>query len=322
MEETGMNFTKILTLAGIAVIAAGPVAAQTVGIGTTKTGATSQVTAAIASVASKYGGMQMRPAPMAGTQKYIPAVNSGSLEFGAANIFQTTWAVKGQVVSKGHPNPNLRIVATLMKFRVGPLVGKKTKYMSVSDLKGARGPVGFKAAPLFNELVRAALATQSMNIGDIKGIPISALVPSWKALMAGKLDFAIGAYGSGFMKRIAQKTGGIRFISLDKSPKAQAAIAKLIPGTEIKTVKPNPKIPGVEVPTNLFFFDYILFAGKHVSDDVVYRVTKSMFEHKKDLVAATPMWRSFTPKGMSKDQKLTYHSGAIKLYKEKGTWNR
>ena len=317
-----MNFTKILTLAGVAALTAGPVVAQTVGIGTTKTGATSQVTAAISSIASKFGGMQMRPAPMAGTQKYIPAVNSGSLEFGAANIMQTTWAVKGQSISKGHPNPNIRIVATLMKFRVGPLVAKGSKFMKVTDLKGLRGPTGFKAAPLFNELVKAALATSSVTPGELKSVPISALVPSWKALMAGKIDFAIGAYGSGFMKRIAQKVGGIRFISLDNSPAAQARIKNIVPGAFIATVKPNKKIPGVESPTNLLHFDYMLFAGKHVSDDVVYRVTKAMFEHKKDLVAATPMYRSFTPKGMSKNQGLPTHPGAIKLYKEKGTWNR
>ncbi len=317
-----MNFTKVVALAGIAALAAGPVAAQTVGIGTTKTGATSQVTAAIASVASKFGGMQMRPAPMAGTQKYIPAVNNGSLEFGAANIMQTAWAVKGQVLSKGRPNPNIKVVSTLMVFRVGPLVAKPSKFMAVSDLKGSRMPSGFKAAPLFNEIINTALATGSMTPADTKNIPISALVPSWKALMAGKIDFAIGAYGSGFMKRIAQKTGGIRFISLDNSAAVQAKVDKMMPGAVIRTVKPNPKIPGVEVPTNLFHFDYMLFAGKHVSNDVVYRVTKALYENKKALVAATPMWRSFTPKKMSKDQGLDFHPGAAKFYKEKGTWNR
>ncbi len=321
-----MKFNRIAPLfcaaAMLSTVPAIESAAQTVGIGTTKKGATSQVTAAIASIASKFGGMQMRPAPMAGTQKYIPAVNSGSLEFGAANIMQTAWSIKGQVLSKGRPNPNIKIVSTLMVFRVGPLVGKKTKFQAVTDLKGARVPTGFKAAPLFNELVNTTLATQSMTAADMKSVPISALVPSWKALMAGKIDFAIGAYGSGFMKRIAQKLGGIRFISLDNSPTVQARVSKMLPGASIKTVKPNPKIPGVEVPTNLFHFDYMLFAGKHVSNDVVYRVTKAMYENKKALVAATPMWRSFSPKKMSKDQGLDFHPGAVKFYKEKGTWNR
>ena len=59
--------------------------------------------------------------------------------------------------------------------------------------------------------------------------------------------------------------------------------------------------------------------GNHVSDDVVYRVTKAMFENKKALVGASPMWRGFSPKGMSKQQSgLEYHSGALKLFKEKG----
>ena len=47
-----MNFTKITTVAAAVVLLAGPVAAQTVGIGTTAKGATSQVTAAIATVVS------------------------------------------------------------------------------------------------------------------------------------------------------------------------------------------------------------------------------------------------------------------------------
>jgi TRAP transporter TAXI family solute receptor len=318
-----MSFTKSISVVAVLALMAGPLAAQTVGIGTTAKGATSQVTAAIASVVSKYGAMQMRPSPMAGTQKYIPAVNSGSLEFGAANIMQTTWAIKGQVLSKGLPNPNIKLVSTLMKFRVGPLVGKKTKFQSVSDLKGSRAPTGFKAAPLFNELVNAALATKNLSIVDTKNVPISALVPSWKALMERKIDFAIGAYGSGFMKLIAKKLGGIRFISLDDSPAVLAKVDKLLPGADIRTVKPNPKIPGVEVPTKLFHFDYILFAGKHVSDEIVYRVARAMNENKKALVASSPMWRGFSAKNMSKDQNgLEYHPGAIKLFKEKGIWQR
>ena len=115
-----MKLTRVLALAGIATLVAAPAAAQTVGIGTTKGGATGQVSAGIAKVVSQHGGLQMRPQPMAGTQKYVPAVDDGSLEFGVANIMQTTWSINGTVLSEGHPNANLRMVATLMKFRIGP----------------------------------------------------------------------------------------------------------------------------------------------------------------------------------------------------------
>ena len=49
-----MKLVKLFTLAGIAVFSASPVIAQTVGIGTTAKGATSQVSAAIAKVTSQF----------------------------------------------------------------------------------------------------------------------------------------------------------------------------------------------------------------------------------------------------------------------------
>lgn len=318
-----MKFSGVLIAAGAVALMAGPAAAQTVGIGTTKTGATSQVTAAIAKVVSQHGGMQMRPNPMGGTQQYVPAVNSGQLEFGAANIMQTTWSVNGTVTSKGRPNPNLRMVATLMKFRVGPLVAKDSGINDVTHFKGKRLPAGFKAAPLFVELVKGVLSTKEMSYADVKPVQIAALVPSWKALMERKIDGAIGAVGSGFMNRISQAVGGIRFVSLDDSPAAVARMQKLLPGAEIKVVQPAKPLTGVEVPTKLLHFDYMLFASKDVSDDVVYRVAKAMFQNKGDLVKSSPLWRSFNSKTMSKKQgDLVYHPGAVKLYEEKGTWNR
>ena len=54
-----MKFNKTIYAAAILALMSGPLAAQTVGIGTTAKGATSQVTAAIAKVTSQFAGMQM-----------------------------------------------------------------------------------------------------------------------------------------------------------------------------------------------------------------------------------------------------------------------
>ena len=98
---------------------------------------------------------------------------------------------------------------------------------------------------------------------------------------------------------------------------------KILPGVEVKTLQPRKGLAGINGPTNLLHFDYTLFASKDTPDDIVYRVTKAMFENKPALVEASPLWRGFTAKNMSKAQAgLTYHPGAIKLFKEKGTWNR
>ena len=90
----GLRYTA-WSLVGVGAIAlAGPAQAQSVGIGTTKGGATAQVTAAIAKVVSAHAGLQMRPQPYANTSQYIPVVNTGKLEFAASNIFQLTFAIR------------------------------------------------------------------------------------------------------------------------------------------------------------------------------------------------------------------------------------
>lgn len=298
--------------------AGGAAHAQVVGIGTTKAGATGQVSAGIATVVSKHSGLNMRTQPMAGTQQYIPAVNAGRLEFGVANIMQTKWAYNGTSISKGRPNKNLRMVATLMQFRIAPVVDAKSDIKAISDLKGKRVPSEFSAAPLFRVITTGFLANGGLTFKDVKPVPVSALRQHWDALTEGKIDMVTAAAGTGYLNLMAKKMGGVRFIDLDDSPKALEAIRSHLPGVDIRTVKPGPKLTGIVKPTKFLFFDYMLFAGKDVSDEIVYKVTKALYENPKDLTAASPLWRSFKPANMGKDQGMPMHPGAVKLLKEKG----
>ena len=62
-----MRIMKILAMGTVLAFAATSVSAQTVGIGTTKGGATAQVTAGISKIVSSHaGGMQMRTQVMGG----------------------------------------------------------------------------------------------------------------------------------------------------------------------------------------------------------------------------------------------------------------
>jgi TRAP transporter TAXI family solute receptor len=301
-----------------ASLTAGMALAQTVGIGTTKGGATSQVSAGIATIVSKHAGLNMRTQPMAGTQQYIPAVNANRLEFGVANIMQTRWAWEGDSISKGRPNKNLRMVATLMKFRVGPLVADKSPIKTMADLKGKKIPTGFSAAPLFGQFMAAFLANAGVSIKDGTPVAVSSLRQHWDALTENKIDVVVAAVGTGYLNLMAQKLGGVRFLDMDDSPKALAAAQKFLPGITIETVQPGPKLTGVKSPVKVTHFDYTLFAGKDVKDEIVYKVTKAMYENQKELVAASPLWRSFKPENMGKDQGIPFHPGALKFLKEKG----
>jgi hypothetical protein len=319
-----MRFTRTLTVGAILAFATASAAAQTVGIGTTKGGATAQVTAAISKIVSSHaGGLQMRTQVMGGTQKYIPIVNAGKLEFGVSNMMQYYMAQKGIGLSKGHKYGNLRLLATMMTFRIGWLVPRNSDIRKVADFRGKRVPHGFKAAPLFHFLLSAGLANGGLSYDDVKKIPAVGLRQHWNMFKQGKLDVAWGGVGAGHVKDMNAKIkGGVRFLSLDSSPEATARTLKFAPKTFFLKVKPAKPFVGVLEPVTIVAFNYMLWAHKGIADQTVSKVVKAMYDNEKELKSMSPLWRTHSSKGMAKDQGEAYHPGAITFYKKAGIWKR
>ena len=86
-------------------------------------------------------------------------------------------------------------------------------------------------------------------------------------------------------------------------------------------VMPGKGHTGVSEPTWVYAYDYLVLANSKVADDVVYKLTKLMHDHKADLVANFGALAGFDPKRMAKDMgPVQFHPGAIKFYKENGQW--
>jgi TRAP transporter TAXI family solute receptor len=307
------------TAIAAAISFAGSATAQIQGIATTKGGATAQVSTAIAKVVSLKSPLQLRTQVMGGTQQYIPVVNAGEIAFGLSNLPQYTMAKTGTGLSAGVKYENLRIVATMMVFRVGPIVGRNSGINKLSDLRGKRAPAGFKAAPLFNYVLGAFLANAGMSINDTKKIPVIALRQHWNAFKQGKIDVMVGAVGTGVLREInVAVSGGIKYLDLDPSPEALKRTLAVYPGSYLKIVKPAKPFTGILKPVHALHFDYLFWTHKDAPDELVYTVTKTMYENEKQLRESSPLWRSHSSKRMSKDQGFAHHPGALKFYKEVG----
>ena len=310
-----------LAFGTIAVAAfASTASAQTVGIGSTKAGAVAQITATISKVVSSHAdGVQMRSQTMGGTQQYIPVVNAGELAFGISNIPQYRMALSGTGLSEGTKYDNLRLISTMMKFRLSLLVPKELGATKISDMKGKRLPSGFKASPLFASFVEASLATGGLSYNDVENVPIVGLVQSWRAMMEGKVDGVITAVGTGFIKQMnATISGGVRYISLPNTPEAEAAVQKVLPGTYFSTMEPAKTLTGIVEPTTLITYDFILWTHKGMDDETVYKVTKVMHQHADELKEGGPLWSTYEADKIAKDQDVEFHPGALKYYKEAG----
>ena len=316
-----MQHSKFLVAVGLAALVAAPAAAQTVGVGTTKGGFTNQAGQSLSKVVSQMTDIQMRSQPFGGSSVYVPAVNAGKLEFGLVNELESLYAVTGTGIYPGRKHPNLRVVSATIPFRVAIFVQKDSPYKSIKDLKGKRVPSGWSSQRIIQPLMDGQLANAGLSYDDVVKVPQPNVVKGANDFAAGKTDAFFFVFGAGKVREVAAKVGGVRVLPFDPSPSAVAAAKKFVPPAFAKPEKPSKRNVGVDAPLHVMTYWHTLAAGAHVSDDVVYKVTKTMHENRGALVKAFPGWGGFRSDSMVINFKgLTYHPGAVKFYKEKGMW--
>lgn len=315
-----MRKSLIIGAAAALISVAGSAAAQVAALGSTARGGTSQVGRTLAAAISEAAPFQMRPQELANTADYIPLVNAGEIEFGISNIVQLTYAVTGTGMSEGRPNGNLKMVARLMPFRNAYVVRKDSDIQSIADLEGKRVPV-FADRALGDYVTKGYLANAQMSLDDVEGVAVPNFPRMWASFQEGSTDVTIVVVGAGNSREF-DATFGIRYLSFDDDPAALERMREYLPQTYQQQIGSDAKIPGIAAPTNVNVFDYTLFAGEDVSDEMVYQAAKALWEKEADLLGGGPFWRGFAKEEMGKDVGVEYHPGAIKFYKEMGVWTQ
>ena len=318
-----MRARLVTAVLGAAVGLTTAASAQTYGIGANPQGSIFYAAgAAVSKVMVEKTGLQFRVSPYAGSSTYIPLIQRGELPFGLANTAEAAFAYAGTEMFKGHPNKNLRAVMLAIPILSGIGVRSDSPMKTVADLKGKRVPVGFNSGRIFHFLMGAALATAGLTDKDLKGVPTPNFIEGAKLFMAGRTDAAYFPLNAGISKQaMATIPGGWRYLDFDGSPGGAEKMAAFTPTSMPAAVKPGPNATGVVVnPTHLVRVDILLMAGAHVPDDVVYKLVKTAYEGKPELVKALGAFNQFDPKGMVRKHPAPYHPGAIKFYQEVGMW--
>lgn len=289
--------------------------AQTVGMGTTQGGVVPQLSAGIAKIVSEKTDIRMRTQGMASTGQYAPRVNAGQLEFGIANIIETTFAYKGAEIFEGRPNPNLRMAFVLFEFPVAFFVDGGSDIRTAEDLKGRRVPAGWTSQKLGEYIFKGYFANVGIGYDDVNKVTLAAMPRMWDQFIQGNVDVSFATYGGSKLQEIEARVDGVRYLSLKDDPEAAQAMAAVLPSSYVvqKTTKSGEKV-------NVMAFDYVVFTGAHVSDEVVYKALNAIHENKQGLVATSGLWNAFDPQAMAKKVQVPYHPGAQKLYTEKGIW--
>jgi len=316
-----MARTRLGILAAVATIAmASPAAAQIYSLGTGKQGFfTYSAGAAIAKVAAD-GGLNLRVKPFGGTSAYVPGVNAGEQQFGLANELETHYAVTGQVIYKDKPQPDLRVVAVLTPLYSEFFVAKDSPIKSIADLKGKRVPTGYASQRVLDVLTKGTLANAGLSYDDIQQVPVPNVAGGATEFEQGNTDAFMFALGSGKVSEVNSKVA-VRVLPIDHSKEAMERMRKFIPVAYATQVKPSKVNTGVDEPTWVYAYDYLVLANDKVADDVVYKLAKLLHDHKAELAANFGALGGFDPQRMVKDMgPVQFHPGAIKYYKEIGEW--
>ncbi len=313
------RFTRLIGAAAALVLGsgAGVATAQVVGLGTTQTGATFQLATGLAKVVSDKGGLQMRTQPMAGAAQYAPLVNRGDIEFGISNVPELHYLVSGTVIVE-RPNPDLKMVARIVPWYNGLVVKKDSPLKSLADLRGQPVPAGFTGNPLGKVLITGYLANAGMTFEDTRQVPVPAFPRMFDAFKQQQTVTSIGTIGMAQLREWEAALGGVRFLPFDATPKAVEAITRHVPHSRVEIVQPGPGKVGVDQPTPMLVYDYALWANSKVSNDVVAKVVKALYEHAADLKAAGPLFAEFEARRVGDDTGIAYHPGATQALKELG----
>jgi TRAP transporter TAXI family solute receptor len=309
--------------AGLIFGLAGAAAAQTVAISTLPPGAINNVqAAAVAKVVQESTDLQMRLITFNSPAAIIGAVQNGQAEFAYTSSEEAGDAFHGANAYSGSAMPDLRVAFTVFPFRVGIIVRNDSDIKTVADLKGKRVGTewtGFKQGiALWNGL----LANAGLNLDDVDPVPTTDLLRAADDFKAGRSDafmFAVG--GPKVAEANAAIAGGVRFLSLEDSPEAEARMAAVRQEYRVAEQQPAPHLAGIQGPTNLMQYHILVLTHKDAPDDLVHKVVEAVHPNKEALVAGHPTFNAFTPEGMATPhERLEYHPGAIAFFKEKGVW--
>jgi len=249
----------------------------------------------------------------------VNAVMSGQMEFGIVQSDRQYQAVNGLAEWRGRPQKYLRAVFCIYPESVTLVAAADSGIRRVNGLKGKRVNIG---SPDSGQRQNALDVLAAMGIGkkDIKVEGVRA-AEAPALLQKGRIDaffYTVGHPNAAFR----EATAGVRKVHI--VPISGPDIANLIRKKPYyaKSVVPvkkfYPAATNGEDTIETFDVKATLVTSAKVPDDVVYAITKEIFDNFETFKTLHPAYEVLDKKKMLEDLSAQIHPGAMRYYKEAG----
>lgn len=203
------------------------------------------------------------------------------------------------------------------------VVPADSEIQKLTDIRDKKLPIRLGSAPvgtnteLFSRWVLEEYGMSPKQIASWGGKIYTANEAETVAMLQdGQLDMDmwIGP-GEAFRYQEVLRTKKLRLLGVDadvlKAVEEKYGLQSgVIPGSFYNNLM------GKDIPVAIATTELVV--SRDLPDDVVYKITKSVCEHRDDIVMALPFWATFKPETAWQDLAAPLHPGAARYYKEMG----
>ncbi len=266
---------------------------------------------------SKEYGIRATSEATGGSVFNINAVMAGDLEFGVTQSDRQYQALNGlaEWKEKG-PQNDLRAVFSIHPEAVTLVAADDAGILTIHDLKGKRVNIGNPGSGQRQNAIDA-LENAGINVRkDLKAEGVKA-AEAPGLLQDGRIDafFYTVGHPSGAIK---EATSGRRKVRIIPITNIQRLTSKY--PYYVKAVIPINLYPSASNKENIETFGVkaTFVTSSKVPDDVVYAITKEVFDHFEMFKTLHPAYEILNKENMLEGMSAPIHPGAIRYYKETG----
>ena len=248
----------------------------------------------------------------------INAVLSGDLQFGVAQSDRQYQAIHGEKEweEKG-PQKDLRSVFSIHPESITLIAAVKSGINNIRDLKGKRVNLGNPGSGQLGNS-QDALSAFGLSESDLKAEYVKA-VEAPGLIQDERLDafFYTVGHPNGNIKEATSGRIKVKIVPID-GPEIDALVKKY--PYYAKSVVPGEMYPNAENKgdTPSFGVKATFVTSAKVSEDIVYAVTKEIFDNFEEFKKLHPAYQVLTKENMLQGLSAPLHPGAVKYYKEAG----
>ena len=248
----------------------------------------------------------------------VNAVMAGDLEFGIVQSDRQYQAWHGLAEWKARgPQKKLRAVFSIHPESVTLVAADDAGIRKIEDLRGKRVNIGNPGSGQRQNAIDALEAAGINYRKDIKAESVKA-AEAPGLLQDGRIDafFYTVGHPSGAIKEATAGKRKVRIVPITNVKSLLAKYPYYAPAHIPIKFYPGATNTEKEVPT--FGVKATLVTSIDVPDDVVYAITKEVFENFEFFKKLHPAYEVLTKKSMLEGLSAPLHPGAIRYYKEAG----